>query len=101
MQQTDVAQAIATLQAQGKVASHGNIRRLLGYGSLRDIVRYRNELLPGLDTPSAETEPSELPPAEKPLCLCYLCGYSQWREHTPGIWVCGLCNVPPPVFHTG
>ena len=33
--------------------------------------------------------------AERPLCLCYLCGYSQWREHVPGFWVCGLCGVPP------
>jgi hypothetical protein len=45
-----------------------------------------------------------LPPepalSEKPLVLCFRCGYSQWREHTPGIWVCGLCGIPPAVYHS-
>jgi hypothetical protein len=38
-------------------------------------------------------------PVEKPLVLCFRCGYSQWREHTPGLWVCGLCGIPPAVYH--
>jgi len=98
MHQGDVAQAIATLQAQGKVVSHGNIRRLLGYGSLRDIAMYRNKLLPTRDFLASQAAP---PPAAKPIGLCYLCGYAAWRERIPGVWVCGLCNVPPPVVHTG
>jgi hypothetical protein len=36
---------------------------------------------------------------ETPLVLCFRCGYSQWREHVPGLWVCGLCGIPPAVHH--
>ena len=95
MQQTDVAQAIATLQAQGKVVSHGNIRRLLGYGSLRDIVMYRNRLLPACDTTPAE--PDSPPPtlAERPRGLCYLCRYAAWFEWSPNLWRCALCGTSP------
>jgi len=35
------------------------------------------------------------PQAERPLVLCYRCGYAAWHEHTPGTWVCGLCGIPP------
>jgi hypothetical protein len=96
MNQHAVAQAIATLQAQGKALSHGNIRRLLGYGSLRDIVRFRNELLPALDAVPAESVPPAPILVERPLCLCYRCGYGRWHERTIGDWVCALCGGPPP-----
>jgi hypothetical protein len=33
--------------------------------------------------------------AERPLCLCYRCGYGRWHERTIGDWVCALCGVPP------
>jgi Plasmid replication region DNA-binding N-term len=46
MEATDVAQAIETLQAQGQEPSIGNIRKVLGHGSLRDITRHRKKLLP-------------------------------------------------------
>jgi hypothetical protein len=88
MHQADVAQAIATLQVQGKALSHGNIRRLLGYGSLRDIVQYRNELLPALDAAPAAPVPAALRVAEKPVSLCQCCGLHDWVYVEQGRWVC-------------
>jgi hypothetical protein len=71
MQQTDVARAIATLQAEGKAVSVQNLRRTLGGGSLRDIIKYRNALLPRWTTAPPSTETSAPPLVEKPLVLCY------------------------------
>jgi hypothetical protein len=78
MEQAAVAQAIETLQAQGKEPSIGNIRRQIGHGSLRDLTRHRRALLPHLgrrrmetqtavaDTPAAVLEPL---PAPVPLLV--------------------------------
>jgi hypothetical protein len=45
-----------------------------------------------------------VPPApvlpERPLVLCYLCGYAAWFEWTPGDWRCRLCGIPPAVHHS-
>jgi hypothetical protein len=88
MQQADVAQAIATLQAQGKAVSVQNLRRTLGGGSLRDIIKYRNALLPRWT--AAPTEP--IPPApvlvERPLSRCQRCGLHGWFYVEVGRWVC-------------
>src|SRR5262249_47274189 len=53
---------------------------------------------------AAEADPAEaVTPAPvlaaRPLVLCARCGYSQWREHTPGTWVCGLCGVPKTITY--
>ena len=40
------------------------------------------------------TQPAPLL-AERPLCLCQLCGYSAWFEWTPGDWRCRLCGRTP------
>ena len=99
MHQSDVAQAIAALRAQGKAVSHGNIRRQLGYGSLRDIVRYRNKLLPVLDaTPATSAETATPAPIlpERPLSLCQRCGLTAWFYVEVGRWCCpcGQCYAP-------
>jgi hypothetical protein len=39
-------------------------------------------------------------PVEKPLVLCWLCGYAAWFEWTPGDWRCRLCGIPPAVHHS-
>ena len=49
MDEADVVQAIETLQAQGKEPSIGNLRKVMGGGSLRDITKYRKKLLPHLE----------------------------------------------------
>jgi len=41
--------------------------------------------------PLAET------PVEKPLALCWLCGYAAWFEWSPGDWRCLLCGRAPAV----
>jgi hypothetical protein len=56
------------------------------------------------DAPAPEGEAgAPLPPApglsEKPLTLCYLCGYSAWFELTPNDWRCRLCGRAPAVVH--
>src|SRR5215216_1707582 len=48
MDEAAVAQAIETIEAQGKEPSIGNIRKVLGHGSLRDITKHRKKLLPHL-----------------------------------------------------
>jgi len=44
MERSAVAHAIAQLQAEGRPVSNQNIKRLLGYGSMRDIVQHRRAL---------------------------------------------------------
>ena len=51
MTAADMAQAIATLQAQGKAPSVQNLRRTLGFGSLRDIIKYRNQIMRPQEAP--------------------------------------------------
>jgi hypothetical protein len=46
VEQADVAAAIETLYQQGREPSVGAIRRVLGYGSHRDIVRLRRACVP-------------------------------------------------------
>jgi len=75
MEQADVAQAIATLAAQGKAPSVQNLRRAVGYGSLRDIIKHRNACLTPqkedttmdttTDTATLETTPVPLPLTEQ------------------------------------
>ena len=48
MDEAAVAQAIETIEAQGKEPSTGNIRKVLGHGSLREITKHRKKLLPHL-----------------------------------------------------
>src|SRR5215471_7151012 len=71
MDPADVAQAIATLEAQGRPLSIQNVHRLVGYGSVRDIVKYRKQLRPQhqkdtampavQDPPVPEPTPAPLP----------------------------------------
>jgi hypothetical protein len=46
MEEADVAEAIATLESQGKTPSIGNLHKLIGHGSLRDITKHRKKLRP-------------------------------------------------------
>jgi hypothetical protein len=88
MQQTDVAQAIATLQSQGKPVSVQNLRRTLGGGSLRDIIKYRNALVPPAE---AAPPPAQVPAralTERPLKRCWQCGTCSWWEWDVGVWRC-------------
>ena len=50
MDQAAVAAAIQRLEAQGKALSLGNIRKQLGGGSWRDIVKWKRTLLGNGDT---------------------------------------------------
>jgi hypothetical protein len=116
-----VRQLAQTLADAGLPVSANKIVAHLG-GSKRDALRLLRVLraevpppVPGppppaqgthmvTDTAAAAGPP--VPPAphgmgERPLVLCYLCGYSQWREHAPGLWVCGLCGVPPATGQKG
>ena len=68
MDEATVAAAIATLQTQGKEPSIGNLRKVLGHRSVRDITKHRKQLLPHMGrarrmdtTPVAETP---VPPAQ-------------------------------------
>jgi hypothetical protein len=39
-------------------------------------------------------------PVERPLTLCYLCGYAAWFEWVPNDWRCQLCGRAPAVHHS-
>jgi hypothetical protein len=104
MEQAAVEAAMETLWSQGRTLSAGNLREVLGYGSLRDILKYRNALLALLEdaveplVPSDERLPGVPAPTqrEKPLCLCGRCGMGRWFEWDVGIWRCELCGIDPP-----
>jgi hypothetical protein len=49
--------AIAALQAQGKAVSVQALKRQLGFGSIRDIVRLRRQLMPQQAAVPAAGEP--------------------------------------------
>ena len=67
MEQSDVAAAMATLAREGREPSVGNIRKLLGRGSMRDITRLRKQLLPA---PAPEPEaPDPVQRAEEAVRL--------------------------------
>jgi hypothetical protein len=97
--------AIASLQAQGLACSVQNLRRTLGGGSLRDIVRLRNAVLLRATTDRGfvlQRETSKVSMcneqpvlAAKPLALCYRCSGNQWHERVRGDFVCATCGVPP------
>src|SRR5712664_1238143 len=76
MEKEAVAQAMARLQERGQTPSVGHIRRVLGYGSPRDISKYQKELLREEPVPPREEAPlvcpvietSEgVPPASAPI----------------------------------
>jgi len=57
--------------------------------------RQRAETGPGYEEIVPTVIPAP-PPTAKPIALCFRCGYGgAWHERTSGVWVCGLCNVPP------
>jgi hypothetical protein len=99
MTRADVAAAINRLRSQGKAVSVRGLRRTLGGGSLRDIIKYRNSLLPRGTAAPVETVPPGPVVVEKPLVLCVLCGYSAWFEWTPNEWRCRLCGRAPALSH--
>jgi hypothetical protein len=104
MDQAAVQAAMDTLQSQGKSLSAGNLRKVLGYGSLRDILKYRNALLSLVEDAAEPLMPSvdgvvsmsSTRLKEKPVCLCQRCGMHRWFEHSPGDWKCELCGIAPP-----
>ena len=68
MDEAAVAQAIKTLQAQDKEPSIGNLRKVMGGGSLRDITKHRRKLLPDRGrVPIMDTAPVAEPPAPTPV----------------------------------
>jgi Plasmid replication region DNA-binding N-term len=75
MHEADVAQAIETLQAEGKEPSIGNLRKVMGGGSLRDITKHRRKLLPHLgrvrpmDTTLTVEAPAPAAPPPTPVPL--------------------------------
>jgi Plasmid replication region DNA-binding N-term len=75
MDEADVAQAIATLREQGKEPSIGNLRKVIGGGSLRDITRHRRALLPQMGrvrimtTTAVADTPAPAVPAPAPVPL--------------------------------
>jgi hypothetical protein len=98
MTQHDVAAAIDRLRAEGKAASVQNLRRQLGYGSIRDIVRLRNQLAAQPDAVPAEAVPPAPVLGEKPIGqLCWRCGRGVWHERVIGEWVCITCGVFPAI----
>ena len=117
MTKADVARAIRTLQAADQAVSIRNLRKVLGKGSLRDLVKWRAVLMPqqaALPAPEAAVPAEAVPqtpagaigrpgdltppvpvPVEKPRCQCWRCGHHWWYELTPGRYVCSLCGVEP------
>jgi hypothetical protein len=104
MDQAAVQAAMHTLRSQGKSLSAGNIRKVLGYGSLRDILKHREALVvsqgeavvpvgPGSEGVSGAPIPCH---QGRPLCLCGRCGMGRWFEWDIGIWKCELCGIDPP-----
>jgi hypothetical protein len=69
VEQADVTHAIAALQAAGKAVSVQNLRRTLGYGSLRDIIKYRNQLLPQEGTSAMDAVRDDVPCVTTPVPL--------------------------------
>jgi hypothetical protein len=104
MDQTAVKAAMETLWSQSRTLSAGNIRKVLGYGSLRDILTCRNALLSLMEEiaePLASCDVGHVEvftalPVERPTALCWQCGTSSWFEWDVGIWRCRLCGVDPP-----
>jgi hypothetical protein len=102
--QAAVQAAMETLWSQGRTLSAGNLRQVLGWGSLRDIVKCRNALLALLEDAAEPLVPGNerqaVVPAstqrDKPLCLCGRCGMGRWFEWDVGIWRCELCGIDPP-----
>ena len=76
MQEADVAEAIETLQTQGKEPSIGNLRKVLGGGSLRDITKHRRTLLPqmgrgqNMNTASVAALGPPATPLDTPVAAC-------------------------------
>ena len=70
MERRDVANVIAQLEREGKAVSNMNIKRLLGYGSMRDVVAHRKALATPLDDAPDAPEPP-VPPvrAADPVAL--------------------------------
>lgn len=104
MQQAEVAAAITRLQAAGLAVCVQNLRRQIGRGSLRDIIKWRNAVLaqPGaVPLPDGVGHAPAGGPAvpgqsERPIALCYRCGRGVWHERVMGEWVCSTCGVVPP-----
>jgi hypothetical protein len=118
MDQAAVQAAMEMLWSQGRTLSAGNLRKVLGCGSLRDIVKCRNALLSLME--GARTDIANLavmtqeavqplasgnerfavvpalPLRERPLCLCGRCGMGRWFEWDVGVWKCELCGIDPP-----
>jgi hypothetical protein len=104
MDQAAVKAAMDTLRSQGKSLSAGNIRTVLGYGSLRDILKHREALVvsqgeavvpSGLVSEGVFGAPIPCHQG-RPLCLCGRCGYAAWFEWDVGVWRCLLCGIDPP-----
>jgi hypothetical protein len=112
MTRDTVAHAIARLHAQGKQVSIRALRREVGGGSLRDLVRWRAILMAPPDAlPATETvapgvrcmnnqtagaTPAPVLEIELPIALRFRCGRGVWHERVLGEFVCITCGVRPP-----